>query len=246
MADNFLNAAGSFGEGFLSTLQSERDRKQKELEFQQRMDFENRQLRLLDIYRNNSLIQDQTQFQQKLGQDQSQFDTGMNFKEKELSEDIRQFDLGQKFKQSEADRDYEIDKGQIGLGYSNLAQRKKEFEYEKENKTQNRSEVDQRQIDELFGKAQGYLSENRAGVEEEKYSNWKLDANTTVGQLLERVGVPINGEVTNYLRSVLEDSDDPETKRNLLNEAINEVYSQGAITDEQKRALQLWKELGTR
>ena len=37
MPKNLLNALGSFGEGFISTLKSERERKQKELEFQQKM-----------------------------------------------------------------------------------------------------------------------------------------------------------------------------------------------------------------
>lgn len=248
MANNTLNFLSGFGEGFLKTLQSERERKQKEQEFNQRMAFETRQMNLLDAYRNAQLQQDQSQFQTKLGQDQSQFDIGMDFKNRSLLEDARQFDLSQQFKQQEADRDYQIDKSELGLGYSNLAQRKKEFESSQS--SSGRSEVDQRQVEKLFGEAQGYLDQFRGDKEIKdnslEYGKWKKEASGNISQLLEKVGVPINGEVANILRSVLEEGDDPETKRKLLNEAINDYYKMGKITDEQKRALQLWKELGTR
>ena len=239
MPNNFLNAAGSFGEGFLKTIQSQREEETRQKEFRQKMGFEERQLKLLDIYRNNALAQDQSQFGAKLGQDQSQFNTGINFKEKSLLEDMRQFDLSFGLKQTESDRDYELGKKQIGLGYSKLRQ--------DESKVQpSRSEVDQRQVEELFGKTQGYLDESKSGVSKDKYSGWKQDASSSTAQLLEKVGVPINGEVVNYIRSVVDPKDDSETKRKLLNEAINEIYSKKLITEEQKRALQIWKELGTR
>ena len=51
MPKDLINALGSFGEGFLSTLQSERDRKQKEQEFQQKMGLEMRQQKFTNIYR---------------------------------------------------------------------------------------------------------------------------------------------------------------------------------------------------
>ena len=243
MPNNFLNAAGSFGEGFLKTIQSQREEETRQKEFQQKMGFEERQLKLLDIYRNNALAQDQSQFGAKLGQDQSQFNTGINFKEKSLSEDIRQFDLSFGLKQTESDRDYELGKKQIGLGYSKLRQ--------DESKVQpSRSEVDQRQVEELFGKTQGYLDQFKGDPELSKtqpdYGKWKQNASSDISQLLEKVGVPINGEVVNYIRGVVDPKDDSETKRKLLNEAINEIYSQKLITEEQKRALQIWKELGTR
>lgn len=245
---DFLKGIGGFGEGFIKTLQSERERKQKELEFNQKMSFEMRQMNLLDAYRQKALEQDQLQFGQKMQQDQSQFGVGMDFKNRSLLEDARQFDTGLQFKQQEANRDYELNKSRIGLGYSELAQRKKEVDLDKGQPT--RSDVDQRQVEELFGKGQGYLDQYKGdnGLIENDvdYGKWKKDASATVGQLLEKVGVPINGDVANYIRSVIDPNDDPETRRKLLNEAINEVYKLGKITDEQKRALQIWKELGTR
>ena len=51
MPKDLLNAADSFGEGFLSTLQSEREKKQKEQEFQQKMGLEMRQQKFTNIYR---------------------------------------------------------------------------------------------------------------------------------------------------------------------------------------------------
>ena len=50
MPKDLLNAAGSFGEGFISTLQSERDRKRKEQEFQQKMGLEMRQQKFMSSY----------------------------------------------------------------------------------------------------------------------------------------------------------------------------------------------------
>ena len=239
---------GGFGESFLKAIQSERDRKQKEQEFQQKMGLENRQLKLIDLYRNNALAQNQSQFETKTGIDQAQFGATMDFKEKGLAQDQSQFDLGLGFKQTEADRNFKLDQQKLGLGWGNLKQREKEFDL---SKTQpSRSEVDQRQVEDLFGKVQGYLDQFKGDTELKdnslEYGKWKQGASGDLSQLLEKVGVPINGEVAGKLRSVISESDDSETKRQLLNEAINELYGKKDITEEQKRALQIWKELGTR
>jgi hypothetical protein len=239
-----LSALGGFGEAFFKTIQSERERQDKLNQQQQEFSQRSREMNLLNAYRNKALEQDQAQFGQKLGQDQWQFDVDIDLKERDMANDMLMYNSGLDFKQQEADRDYELGKKQIGLGYSNLAQRQKEFEL---TKTQpSRSDVDQRQVEELFGKGQGYLDEFKSGIDKDKYGGWKQDASSTVSQLLEKVGVPINGDVANYIRSVIDPNDDEETRRKLLDEAINDVYSQGKITDEQKRALKIWKELGTR
>ena len=240
------NFVGGFGEMFFKTLQSERERQDKLNQQQQEFSQKSREMNLINAFRNAQLKQDQSQFQTKTEQDQLQFGLGMDFKNKSLLEDARQFDTGLEFKQQEADRDFQIDKSQIGLGYSNLAQRKKEFEFSKMKADGDRSEVDQRDVEKLFGDASALLDENKSGVGSDKYSKWKSDASGVTTQLLEKLKIPINGEVVNTLRGVLDDNDDSETKRSLLNEAINEYYKMGKITDEQKRALQLWKELGTR
>lgn len=52
---DFLKGIGGFGEGFIKTLQYERERKQKEYEFNQKMAFETRQMNLLDAYRQKTL-----------------------------------------------------------------------------------------------------------------------------------------------------------------------------------------------
>lgn len=245
--NDLVKGLGGFGEGFLKTLQYERERARRDQEFNQNMAFQVRQMNLLDTYRNASLQQDQSQFQQKLGQDQSQFSVGMDFKNKSLLEDMRQFDLSNKLKEQEVNRDYEMNKSRLSLGWSELGQRKDEFKAKQNEVEQYRSDVDQRQVEELFGKSKGLLDEiKNAEFDKDKYSGWKADASSNVSQLLEKLKIPINGDIVNKLRSVLEDSDDPEARRKYLNEAINELYSMGEITDEQKRALQLWKELGTR
>ena len=55
MPKDLLNAVGSFGEGFIKTLQSERERKQKELEFNQEMSFRTRQQNLMSIYQQKQM-----------------------------------------------------------------------------------------------------------------------------------------------------------------------------------------------
>jgi len=65
-AGNFI---GGFGEGFLKTLQSERERKQKEQEFNQKMAFETRQMNLLDAYRQTQIeMEGSKPFETKTGQ----------------------------------------------------------------------------------------------------------------------------------------------------------------------------------
>ena len=69
MAKDLLNAAGSFGEAFFKTLQSERERQDKlrlqEKEFSQRV----RETNLLDAYRNKSLeLQGRQPFETKTGE----------------------------------------------------------------------------------------------------------------------------------------------------------------------------------
>lgn len=242
MPKDFLNAAGSFGEAFFKTLQSEQERQDKLKQQQQEFAQKTREMNLLNAYRNKALSLDQSQFETKIGQDQSQFEKTFGLNQDKLLEDQRQFDLGLGFKQSEADRNYNLDKSKLGLGYAELNLKKKALE----NTPKQRSEVDQRQVEELFGKVSGYLDKGKSGVSEDKYPEWKQGSSENVSQLLEKVGVPINGDVTNYIRSVIDPEDNPETKRKLLNEAINSLYSEQKITEEQKRALQLWKELGTR
>jgi len=48
--NKFLKDLSSFGEGFVKTLQSERERKQKELEFNQEMSYKTRQQNLMSTY----------------------------------------------------------------------------------------------------------------------------------------------------------------------------------------------------
>jgi len=65
-AGNFI---GGFGEGFLKTLQSERERKQKEQEFNQKMAFETRQMNLLDAYRQKQIeMEGSKPFETKTGE----------------------------------------------------------------------------------------------------------------------------------------------------------------------------------
>ena len=61
MPKDLINAVGSFGEGFLTTLQSERDRKRNELEFNQRMGLEDRRMRLIDKVRQQDFLYNQQQ-----------------------------------------------------------------------------------------------------------------------------------------------------------------------------------------
>lgn len=69
MAKDLINALGSFGEGFIKTLQSERERKLQEQQFNQKMAFEMRQMNLMDAYRQKHLeIQGNQPFETKTGE----------------------------------------------------------------------------------------------------------------------------------------------------------------------------------
>ena len=60
---DWLKGLAGFGEGFVKTLQSERERKQKELEFNQEMSYRTRQMNLM----NQVYIQRQELDQQQFG-----------------------------------------------------------------------------------------------------------------------------------------------------------------------------------
>lgn len=70
MAKNeLLSGLASFGEGFIKTLQAERERKRQEEEFNRKMAFETRQMNLLNLYRQKQLeIEGNKPFETKTGE----------------------------------------------------------------------------------------------------------------------------------------------------------------------------------
>ena len=58
-----LSSVQQFGENFLKALQFEKAQRQRQEEFNRTMQFENRQMSLLQDYRNKTLAQDQSQFE---------------------------------------------------------------------------------------------------------------------------------------------------------------------------------------
>ena len=61
--NKFERDLGSFGEHFVKTLQSERERKQKELQFQQEMSYRTRQMNLMNqVYQDRQTLDEQQAF----------------------------------------------------------------------------------------------------------------------------------------------------------------------------------------
>ena len=113
-----------------------------------------------------------------------------------------------------------------------------------------RNVSDQTRIDKLFGNVQANLNElqtleGKSATDELKFKA-KSNAQGNISELLEKVGLPINGEIVTKIRSALQDEDDPETRRKILNEAIFDEDFRDKLTQEQIRVLKLWIEVGTR
>jgi len=70
--NDFWKGVAGFGEGFLTTLQSERDRKRNELEFNQKMGLEDRQMRLMDKVRQQDFLLRQQN--QAMDKEKTEFD----------------------------------------------------------------------------------------------------------------------------------------------------------------------------
>lgn len=79
--NNIVQGIAGFGEGFLETLASERERKQKELEFQQKMGLETRQMELL----NNINLMQEKRLQRSEGREQDIQEYNIRSKYQELN-----------------------------------------------------------------------------------------------------------------------------------------------------------------
>jgi len=80
--NDFLKAVGGFGEGFIKTLQSERERKQKEIEFNQEMSYKTRQQNLMNqVYLRDDIRQQQNA---DMDREKTEFDIRSGYNEMPL------------------------------------------------------------------------------------------------------------------------------------------------------------------
>lgn len=221
----------SFGETILAVLQKERDRKQEQEKLAQSMAFENRQLDLMNVFRNKQLEQDQSQFdaslgfkQQSLQQDEEQFESKKGLDLLKLDEDTRQFDESLKFKKDQLSKE-------LGLGYARLNKEDKPSPY-------GDTPLDFTKINNMIWKDYYKLPD------EDSKLTWREKAGEEVTGLLKTTGIgqSVVDEIWNIAQ--IEDKDTPKIKREKLKNVISQLN--GQLNNSQIQTLYRMAEVRTR
>ena len=246
-----------FAKYFVSAYQNRLAREQEEENLAKKLGFEERQMSLLDSYRQAQAKLDQDRLKETIRHNQTI--EGIRDVPKPVEKLIKsgfdkatgkQFDAYGYDENTITDIKYREPIKPSGSGSNNTPDEGKIYDAGDLGKLDKYAKA----LKEIQGADSGFLGMGSREVDINfgdkttpyNYQQLKSESQAELTTKMQKLNVPMNGKVANFIRSFFNDGDTAEDKRKIMDLAIQEAKKNFNLNDQQETILRYWKEIGTR
>lgn len=248
-----------FGKNFINTVLRIQDRKQRESQFGRELAQRTKQQGLLNILRERTLAQDESQFKRSQMFRQGQQEDLTAYREDVVANQARSATTAER-RAKTGEEQLEINRGLLGVAETKAEAGRTKAE-NAANKPPATIGTTIATIDNNLKDLKKYYGDPNSDERTEDEVEIRTGANTfadfSYGEAKQKAQrdltkgmidakVPIDGKVANYIRGFIDDTDTATQKRAIMGDALNEAINKFNLTQTQITILKLWIETGTR